>query len=408
MKRLCMNIPTYMCHMAFVDDKRKLFTVKGSDIDLFWVLVKLTSSRYYNKNKDKDADEIKATGFNIELKEIKSYLTSNSELKETFDNLNGLNIKTNLLNSYGDEKIKWYQPFEFDFIYDNYDELQSIDVSVEEDFIKEFNNPKQPFTLSFEYLKSLINPQAKLLYMILADRVSGSKSESRNLDEDIFMKMINEKSKYTIKDAETKIRKLNKAIAEKTNVKFTVKYDTDRQKIGNDWINDPKYRFEIIRHKPKVRCKKIEYNNEKFVDETADKSDKNIDNKKSTDCNHAKVNKLEEQFGEAITEEANQRMENEKSKGTNIKNEKAYLRTTCASIIEENKEIEEQNKQDKEQEEFKEILDSIDIPDFTDLLKEKYEDYVGMKDYKLYYIFDIHKPLITNNAIETFEILDKL
>ena len=44
MKRLCMNIPTFMCHMAFVDDKRKLVELKGSDIDLFWVLVKLTSS----------------------------------------------------------------------------------------------------------------------------------------------------------------------------------------------------------------------------------------------------------------------------------------------------------------------------------------------------------------------------
>jgi hypothetical protein len=259
-----MNIPTHMCHMEFVDDKRKIKELNGCDIDLFWVLVKLTSSRYYIKNKDKGVDEVKATGFNYKRKEIHSYLKTNSNLKGSFDNLNELCIKTNLLNSYGDKKIKWFQPFEFDFIYDDYNELQSIDVSVEEDFIKEFNNPKHPFTLSFEYLKSLIDPQAKLLYIILADRVSTSTKENRNIEEDVFLKMINIKDKYSIKEAEAKIRKLNKAISKKTNVEFTVKYDTDRQKIGNEWLSFPKYRFKIIRHKEKVKCKKIKYNNEKF------------------------------------------------------------------------------------------------------------------------------------------------
>lgn len=39
MKSMCMNIPTYMCHMAFVDDdeidgiiERKVVPLNGSDI----------------------------------------------------------------------------------------------------------------------------------------------------------------------------------------------------------------------------------------------------------------------------------------------------------------------------------------------------------------------------------------
>ncbi|MEA2018913.1 MAG: hypothetical protein U9N59_10740 [Campylobacterota bacterium] len=405
MNELCMNIPTHMCHMAFVDDKRKIKELNGSDIDLFWVLVKLTSSRYYIKNKDKGDDEVKATGFNYKRKEIHSYLKTNSNLKDSFDMLNGLHIKTNLLNSYDDNKIKWYQPFEFGFTYDDYDKLQSIDVSVEEGFIKEFNNPKHPFTLSFEYLKSLIDPQAKLLYIILADRVSTSITENRNIDEDVFLKMINKKDKYSIKESEVKIRDLNKAIAKKTNIKFTVKYDTDRQKIGNDWLSFPKYRFEIIRHKPKVKCKKIKYNNEKRINEDCDKSDMNMNNDKSTSDCHNNVNKSKLQFDEATIEEANKRMENAEAKGRPINNKKVYRRTTCENIVKENKEIEEKKKQDEEQKEYKEILGNIDIKDFIDILEKKYSDYVSMKDYKLYYLFDEEKPFITNNAIETYEVL---
>jgi len=40
---MCMNIPTFMCHMCFVDDKRKVVELNGSDIDLFWVLFFMAS-----------------------------------------------------------------------------------------------------------------------------------------------------------------------------------------------------------------------------------------------------------------------------------------------------------------------------------------------------------------------------
>jgi len=43
MKDMCMNIPTFMCHLAFVDEDGELEQMNGSDIDLFWVLVFMAS-----------------------------------------------------------------------------------------------------------------------------------------------------------------------------------------------------------------------------------------------------------------------------------------------------------------------------------------------------------------------------
>lgn len=39
MNELIKNIPTFMCHLAFVDKDEELLEMNGSDIDLFWVLV---------------------------------------------------------------------------------------------------------------------------------------------------------------------------------------------------------------------------------------------------------------------------------------------------------------------------------------------------------------------------------
>jgi len=403
MKDMCMNIPTFMCHLAFVDDKRKVVELKGSDIDLFWVLVKLTSSSYYNKNKDKSEDEVKATGFNYERKEIMSHLGTNPKIKDTFDNLDGLHIITNLLNSYGNQKIKVYQPFEFGFSYDNLGELQSIDVSIDEDFIKEFNKPKQPFTLSFDYLKKLKSPQAKLLYMILADRVSNYKTQNKSYDEDIFMKMINKKNKYKTSKEEDEIKKHKKTITKFTNITFTIKYDTDRQKIGTEWINEPKYRFDITRTKPQVRCKKIEYNNEKFVDETVDNTikDKEV-------ISETKPTETKQQFDEATTEEAQERINLKKAKGMKFDNEASYLYTVCKDIEDTKKGKVEKIKAEEEQSEAKLELDKRDIKNYRDGLIEKYKNFVSMKDYKLYYIFEVDKPPITKNANETLEVLYSL
>jgi hypothetical protein len=80
-----------------------------------------------------------------------------------------------------------------------------------------------------------------------------------------------------------------------------------------------------------------------------------------------------------------------------ITNEEAWIKKTIESItdgyLEEQKVIED----------CKESLNEIEIKKYGVLLMEKYNDVVGMKDYKLFYVFT--DKFITNNAKETFDVL---
>ena len=82
-----------------------------------------------------------------------------------------------------------------------------------------------------------------------------------------------------------------------------------------------------------------------------------------------------------------------------IKNEEAWLKKTIDSITDEF--IEQQ----EHIEEAKLVLDELDFTLFGELLMTEYNDMIGIKDYKLYYIFDETKPAITNNAKETYDVL---
>ncbi|PHS59118.1 MAG: hypothetical protein COB17_00880 [Sulfurimonas sp.] len=62
----------------------------------------------------------------------------------------------------------------------------------------------------------------------------------------------------------------------------------------------------------------------------------------------------------------------------------------------------------KELEEAKEKLNGIDIKGFQEVLKNEYGCFVGMKEYKLFDVFDTNKPPITNNALETVKVLSAL
>jgi len=80
-----------------------------------------------------------------------------------------------------------------------------------------------------------------------------------------------------------------------------------------------------------------------------------------------------------------------------IDNEEAWLKKTIESITDDY--LEEQ----KVIEDCKESLNEIDIKNYSMLLMEKYKEIVGIKDYKLYYVFT--DKFITDNAKETFDIL---
>ncbi|RLC47944.1 MAG: hypothetical protein DRH57_03085 [Candidatus Cloacimonadota bacterium] len=85
-----------------------------------------------------------------------------------------------------------------------------------------------------------------------------------------------------------------------------------------------------------------------------------------------------------------------------ITNEKAWLKKTVESITDDFVH------QLDMIEEAKLVLDTFDIKPFMDKLTNKYSDFIGMKDYKLIYLFDETKGDITKNALETYKILESL
>ena len=91
-------------------------------------------------------------------------------------------------------------------------------------------------------------------------------------------------------------------------------------------------------------------------------------------------------------------------KGNIVNNKVAYATKIYNDKVKE----EEKKPNPDELKEAKDILDNSDIMDFKNILESEYNNHIGMKDYKLYFVFDESKPTITKNAIETVKVLGSL
>lgn len=94
-------------------------------------------------------------------------------------------------------------------------------------------------------------------------------------------------------------------------------------------------------------------------------------------------------------------------KGNKVDNKEAYTWKIYHKSVKEQQNQPNQPNQEA-LEEAKEALDKITMTLYGNVLSKKYSNFVGMKDYKLYYVFDENKPFITNNALETLEVLNSL
>jgi len=278
MNELIKNIPTFMCHLAFVDEDEELLKMNGSDVDLFWVLVFITSQSYYEENIGKADDDEKTTEFGYHIKdEIKEYVKSNSALKKSIKKLDGLNILVNMMGSYDNKEIKQFTPFRF-----NYDECSKdeINIVVDEDFIKTFEKPQHKYTLNYNYLKLLKNPQAKLLYIILSDRVSSYRRQIRYIDDAMLKILLNKDMDYKKKNFNEALKKINIDINkdEYTDITFSYKHESKRKKINDKWKRINRYRFDIRRTKKQEKYIKKNDKSEIYTEfETDSSQDKTID-----------------------------------------------------------------------------------------------------------------------------------
>jgi len=277
MNELIKNIPTFMCHLAFVDKDGELLKLNGSDVDLFWVLVFMVSKSYYEENIGKADDDEKITEFGYHIKdEIKEYVKSNSALKKSIKKLDGLNILVNMMGSYDNKEIKQFTPFRF-----NYNECSKdeINIVVDEDFIKTFEKPQHKYTLNYNYLKLLKNPQAKLLYIILSDRVSSYRRQIRYIDDAMLKILLNKDMDYKKKNFNEVLKKINIDINrdEYTDITFSYKHESKRKKINAKWKRINRYRFDIRRTKKQEKYIKKNDKSEIYTETEISSQDKTID-----------------------------------------------------------------------------------------------------------------------------------
>lgn len=360
-------MPNWLAHSIFVDADTQIIELNGGQIDLFYALIYLTSQSY-----DYDKSTPKTTTFIFKKSKIQNAIKESKTLNDAMEKLDGLEIITNILGSWGDGELDRFKPFVITPIKSR-KRVVKFKIEVQEKFIKEFSNPNPKFTLSYEYISAFTNPQAKLLYIILFDHLGMVKEngnpKSRIIDLENLKVLMNRGFDYKTDTLARDIKKSVELINKHTDIKILKHFNEDDEKDENV----KNHKFTMIRTKPYQLY-------EKDVEDSS-----------------------EPEFTEAIQVEANRRIKQEEAKGTVIKNRTGYFDTTCESIVEE------QNQANKYQEE-KLLLDNIDIKDFMSMLEQKYNDYVTMKDYKLVYVFDENnnKPLITNNALETVEVLEAL
>ena len=145
------NLPGWLAHSIFVNCDTEIVELNGSELNLFYLLIFLTSDSY-----DHDKNIAKTITYDYKKTIIQTELNvSDTILKKSISKLNGLEVVSNTQESYDDNKLNRYKPF---IISDRIEKGKIIyTITVEEEFIKEFSKPKYPFTLSYQYLSKFSN-----------------------------------------------------------------------------------------------------------------------------------------------------------------------------------------------------------------------------------------------------------
>lgn len=370
MDKLELIIPSPISQSLFME-RDKFINLNGSEINYFYLLLYLYKEKlltvngildndgYDNYTLNQDTDD-----FSVEIrlwwfdkyKAVKS--KKYTKLKSFLKKLQHYHILINVLEKNkadGIEEIKLVKSYSIN--------KATINIEFNKSFLEKYIVYGSQFmAVDLNNLIKLRGEKTKLLYLILKDYSNLPKGKNLTVADLMLIFGCQEIKENIIKKYVEKINALN-----------DIKVNLDV--VGPAGEKIYKFKFE----KEEVK---------------SDKSNSNDDNPLSD-------------FSEDTQNKAYERMKKEQADGTVVKKEIPYLLKTCKSIVEEEKYKEEQA--NKYQEE-KLILDDINIKDFMDMLHDKYGDYVSIKDYKLVYLYDEkgNKPLITNNALETLEILEAL
>lgn len=247
------NMPVWLANTIFIktdkNDKREIVELSRTQIDIFFLLIFETSKSY-----DHDKNIPKKLIYSYEKPLIEETLDRDvSTLKEDMKKISGLEIVTNIFESYGDNSSRKYKPFSIKEV-KNSKGIINYFITVQENFIKQFTHPNPKFTLDYQYLTNLINPQAKLLYILLFNqlgKVNIGTKKGRNIEVEMLLLMLNKNPDKKNAQLQRDINKYIKSINEHTDIEVELNKDitdTDIDENGK-MIEKVKKSFTITRIK---------------------------------------------------------------------------------------------------------------------------------------------------------------
>ena len=328
------NMPTWLANTIFVkidkNGKREIDELSRTQIDIFFLLIFETSKSY---DHDKNVPKILTYPYDQPFIE-KTLDRDVSTLKSDMKKISSLKILTNIFESYGDNISYKYKPFTIKEVKSSKGIINYF-VTVEENFIKQFTKPNPKFTLSYQYLTNLINPQAKLLYILLFNQlgnVSIGEDKNRNVELEMLLLILNKNPDKKNAQLQRDINKYIKSINEHTDIEVELNEDISKMDIDKDGniTEIVKKSFTIIRIKPYPEYIKV--------------------NKNST--NETKITEFRKQ-AEIKLEERKKDEKANKEKGV-VRDDKAWLNKAVDNLMKEDKK--QQDEQDKAEQQKQETL----------------------------------------------------
>lgn len=269
--KLVKIIPPWLCQTIFVDDEGELKNMDSKDLDIFYLLIFMTSKNYH---------QTKFLKHFYPFKELQEHLTeemSTTNLVKKLKKLDNLTIHSNLLQSYDDKKIKTFIPFQIQITKDVNNKNNGFEVTVDAEFIQSFENPNPIFVLSYDYFTKLTSTDSKLLYLLLGDALGTYKTKTRNIELDFLKTILNRDIQYDKYEFVKDLKKAQIQISQ-TDIAITFtpqeSYVKDNNKRMNKIVTG--YSFEIERVKNKPRYKKDTKQDEVFKNDDTETAQEQV------------------------------------------------------------------------------------------------------------------------------------
>jgi len=223
---------------------KEIFKMTALDFDIILYLIFNCSFEYETNHV------LSHTVLYTELKDILPSTPNTDSIKKSLLKIHELEIKDNLLKSYGDKEPTVHIPFDIKILKDDYGKSHGFQVTADETFMKLFTNPVPMIKLNYQNISNLTTYASKKLYILLKDALGIHKSQPRTIDIREFEYLLNMPSQNTTKSqVVAKVKEAIKLINKNTDIKVSAKNIYKLQLNGKKELD--KIKFEITKQKLK-------------------------------------------------------------------------------------------------------------------------------------------------------------